>query len=312
MHQADATTRSALLIGEALIDIVERTREADSGGEPGESDGPVEFVGGSPANTAIGVARLGHRARLFTRIGRDPRGERIAALLQTESVELLPESWSPSRTSTAHARLMEDGSASYVFDLEWSLPRCTPEPVDLVHAGSIALFLEPGGSEVLRLLRESAPTRLVTVDPNIRPSLLPDRAAALRRFEDAAAVADLVKLSDEDAEWLYPGESPEAVAARVLGLGPRVAVVTMGAEGSYGASAMGSARVPAAPVTVIDTISAGDSVMACLISSLLERGVDGVASSLPEVLGRAARAAAIAVSAAGANPPRRAQLDAVG
>jgi fructokinase len=207
---------------------------------------------------------------------------------------------------------MEDGSASYVFDLEWSLPRCTPEPVDLVHAGSIALFLEPGGSEVLRLLRESAPTRLVTVDPNIRPSLLPDRAAALRRFEDAAAVADLVKLSDEDAEWLYPGESPEAVAARVLGLGPRVAVVTMGAEGSYGASAMGSARVPAAPVTVIDTISAGDSVMACLISSLLERGVDGVASSLPEVLGRAARAAAIAVSAAGANPPRRAQLDAVG
>ncbi|MFT4232436.1 MAG: carbohydrate kinase [Leucobacter sp.] len=306
MHPTDETSGSALLIGEALIDIVE---QPGAGAEPGSLE---EFVGGSPANTAIGVARLGHTARLLTRIGRDARGERIAALLEAEAVELLPESWSADRTSTAHARLAADGSASYAFDIEWALPPCDPGRADLVHAGSIALFLEPGGAEALRLLRELSPTRLVTVDPNIRPSLLPDRAAALERFERAAAVADLVKLSDEDAEWLYPGERPEAVAQRVLGLGPRVIAVTMGAEGSYGVSARGSARVPAAPVEVVDTISAGDSYMASLISSLLERGIDAVAESLPEVLGRAARAAAIAVSAAGANPPRRAQLDAAG
>ncbi|MBK0417537.1 carbohydrate kinase [Leucobacter sp. CSA1] len=274
------------------------------------SDGETrEFIGGSPANAAVGVARLGHSARLLTRLGRDPRGERIAAHLEGEAVELLPESWREEPTSTAQAIIAADGSATYHFDISWEVPSVAVDDVDLVHAGSIALFLEPGGSDVLRLLREFAPRAIVTVDPNIRPSLLPDHAVALRRFEDAAAVADLVKLSDEDAEWLYPGTTPEAAAERIRALGPAIVVVTLGAEGALALNAAGRARIPAHPVDVVDTISAGDSVMASLISSLLERGVELSQAELATVLDRAARAAAIAVSVAGANPPLRAQLE---
>ncbi|MFV0432786.1 MAG: carbohydrate kinase family protein [Leucobacter sp.] len=298
---ADATSRvsagAALLIGEALIDIVE---------ESGTSE---EFVGGSPTNTAIGVARQGHTARLLTRLGRDPRGQRIAALLSAESVELLDESWTSAPTSTAHARIEADGSARYTFDLDWSLPAVSPERVDLVHAGSIGLFLEPGGSDVLRLLRELSASSLVTLDPNVRASLLPDHAVAVRRFEDAAAVADLVKLSDEDAEWLYPKQTTETILEHILALGPRVVVMTLGPAGSCAMSGASEARVAAMPVSVVDTISAGDSFMACLISCLLEQGVDGVAEALEETLRRAACASAIAVSVAGANPPLRRDLD---
>ncbi|KIP52712.1 hypothetical protein SD72_08055 [Leucobacter komagatae] len=287
-----------MLIGEALVDIID-----DAGIRR-------EYVGGSPTNTAIGVARLGLRAELLTSVGRDDRGERIAALLAAESVELLPASWHAGATSTALATIASDGSASYSFDIAWTLPAAETRAVDLVHAGSIGLFLEPGGTEVLRVLRERAADCLITLDPNIRPSLLGDRDAALGRFVEAAKVADLVKLSDEDAAWLYPGCAPEQAASSIRELGPRIVVVTLGGEGALAVSASGMTRISAVPVVVADTISAGDSFMACLIASLLELSLAGVELELEAVLSRAAHAAAIAVSAAGANPPSRAALDA--
>lgn len=293
------SAKSVLVVGEALIDIVE------------EGESVQEFVGGSPANTAIGVARQGHRARLFTRIGQDERGERIANHLANEAVELLADSWSSAPTSVAHVRIEADGSARYAFELDWCLPRVSLAPVNLVHVGSIGLYLQPGNGEVLRLLRERGEHCLVTLDPNIRPSLLLDREAAVHTFESAAAEADLVKLSDEDAEWLYPDLDVAGVLLRVRELGARIAVVTLGAEGSCALSAHGPARVAAVPGPLVDTISAGDSFMASLISCLLERGVEASAVELEAVLLRASCASAIAVSVAGANPPLRSELDAL-
>lgn len=285
----------ALVIGEALIDIVTGARPHG------------EYIGGSPANVAVGVARLGHAVDLLTCLGRDARGERISAHFADEAVRLLPESWSAESTSTAVADIADDGSAQYTFDLHWSIPAFTPPPADLVHTGSIGLFADPGGREVLRQLRESS-SSLITLDPNVRPDLVGEHAAALARFEEAVGLCDLVKLSDEDAAWLYPGADPHDVAAHIAALGPRLVAITLGADGALGWSAEATVRVPAVVVEVADTISAGDSFMASLIADLLDRGLDAVEGSWREVLTRAACAAAIAVSWPGAHPPTRAEL----
>ncbi|MGO1538420.1 MAG: carbohydrate kinase family protein [Leucobacter sp.] len=303
MNQTASPSHAALIIGEALFDIIEH--ETSVGGDA-EAE---EHIGGSPANVAVGTSRLGHTTRLLTWIGRDDRGEQLATHFQSEGVELLSESWGAARTPTALAHIAPDGAATYTFDIDWQINAFDAGDVALVHAGSIALYLEPGGTEVLRALREHSDNALITLDPNIRPTLLPDGPAALRRFEDCAAAADLVKLSDEDAAWLYPDLTPEAAATHVRSLGPTVVVVTLGADGALATNPAGTVRVSAKPVTVVDTISAGDSFMASLISSLLERGIDLEIEELENVLDRAARAAAIAVSVAGANPPYRSDLE---
>lgn len=301
VRQTGGMDADVLVIGEALIDIV----EAD-GGER-------ELVGGSPANVAVGLARQGHAVRLLTRLGRDDRGERIAAQI-TESGAVVDEaSWTDAATSTARARLRPDGSAAYEFAIEWAVPAVTPETARIVHTGSIALFLEPGGSAVLEVLRRAADrgAALVTLDPNIRPALVGAHEVALARFAQAAASADLVKLSDEDAAWLYPGLDAEAVLRQVVAYGPRLAVMTRGGEGALGLGPGGVTAVDALPVTVADTIGAGDAYMASLVSSALDDpAIFEDADAFAAALRRAAVTAGITVSRSGANPPTRAEVDA--
>lgn len=298
---------TALVIGEAIVDIVERAGEA-----------PEEHLGGSPANVAVGLARLGHPTTLLTRLGDDERGRRFAARLAEEGVVLAAGSRGAGPTPTARARIARGGQADYVFDIDWRLPADAAQalggaaPPALVHAGSIALVHEPGGTRTLELLRRAPESAIITVDPNIRPALLGDRAAVLARFVDAVDRAHLLKLSDEDAEWLAPGADPEQYARELLARHDRlrIVVVTRGAAGAIAVDARGRRiAVPAAPARVVDTISAGDSFMAALASSLLDHGLAGVERDIEAVLRRAARAAAHAVSAAGAHPPRRAELD---
>lgn len=291
--------RDALVIGEALIDVVEHE---------GSAAGAVEHVGGSPGNVAVGLARLGHPVTLATHLGLDARGKRIRDALVHEGVRFSDASFRALRTSTARAVINVSGAARYDFDIDWQFEPPTMAPT-LVHSGSIALFLEPGGASVAQYLAQLPPEVLVTIDPNVRPDLMPDHAEALARFASVTARANLVKLSDEDAQWLFPGLSPDRAAVRVLELGAPIVVVTLGAEGALAMTRHETLRVPSEPVRVVDTISAGDSFMAALISSFLSWGADGVARRLGTVLERAARAAAIAVSQAGANPPNRAQLD---
>ncbi len=292
----------ALVIGEALIDIVEGDGDA----------GDRELVGGSPANVAVGLARQDHDVRLLTRLGRDDRGTRIAAQVEASGARVAPESWTDAATSTARARLRADGSAEYEFAIDWKVPVAEVDEVRVVHTGSIALFLEPGGTAVLETLRAAASTgALVSIDPNIRPALVGDHDGALARFATAAASADLVKLSDEDAEWLYPGRDAVEVLETIAGYGPRLVVITRGGEGAIGRGPGGIAQARPLAVTVADTIGAGDAYMASLISSALDDAtIFEDQAAFAAALRRAAVMAGITVSRAGANPPTRAEVDA--
>ncbi len=287
------------MIGEALIDIVER---------PGSAQ---EFVGGGPANTAIGLARLGVPVSLLTCLGDDDRGRRIADALADERVGLHPASAPVPRTSTARASIDARGSAEYSFDIHWRVPDVDIAPPRIVHAGSIGLFLEPGATALAAILRRQSGRSTITIDPNIRPSLLPEHPLALRRFEEAAALADLVKLSDEDAAWLYPSLGPEAAVERICSLGPGSCILTRGSDGVYARHRERTFELAAYRVTVADTISAGDSFMASVIAGLVAAHADPTPAEFLELLDSAARAAAFAVSVSGAAPPTPEQVAAV-
>lgn len=300
-----------LVVGESLIDVVERAGH-DS----------VEYVGGSPANVAVGLARLGHPVQLATWFGPDVRGERIRAHLEQDAVAVVPGSDAAKRTSTALARLDESGAADYVFDITCDLPDLADvghPPV--VHVGSISAVLEPAAGKTTRLLDTAAATATITYDPNARPAIMGTAGEARERVEALVARSDVVKVSDEDIAWLAPGEPVAAVARTWLALGAAVVVVTRGGSGSEGYARDGLAvTVPAPRTTVVDTVGAGDSFMAGVIDGLARAGLVGAARrdqlrgiderTLREVLERAGAIAAITVSRAGANPPTAAELPA--
>lgn len=289
-----------VVVGEALVDVVVSPR------------GSVEHPGGSPANVAYGLGRLGAATALLTSIGDDYHGAAIEQHLRSAGVALLPGSKGPGRTATATATLASDGSAHYDFDIRWDLPRIAPATLPKVlHTGSIATFLAPGAAAVRELLEQSHQRCMVTYDPNIRPALLGSHFEARTTFEELVPFTEVVKLSDEDAQWLYPRLTLEDVAQRILGLGPGLVALTRGAEGSLLTTAGARVAVPPVTADVVDTIGAGDSYMSALIYGLLMRGADGLAPSVLESLGRlASRAATITVSRPGANPPTSEELQA--
>jgi len=297
-----------LVVGEALVDIVLR------GGVPAG-----EHPGGSPANVALGLGRLGRRVSLLSRLGDDDRGERVQAHLAASGVDLAPGTLAPGRTSTATARLDERGIASYDFELDWRLP----DAVDLVpalalHTGSIAAFLAPGGEAVLELVHRARGRLTVSYDPNARPILMGDAGPARQRVERFVAAADVVKVSDEDLTWLTPGADPADVARDWLGLGPALVVVTRGGEGATGVCAAGRVDVDAPQIQVVDTVGAGDAFMAGLLDGLARAGLLGADRSqalraisqdaLAVAARRATRVAATTCTRPGADPPTRAEL----
>jgi len=292
------TAPSIFVIGEALIDAVE------SGGTV------VEHVGGSPANVAIGAARQGLAVHLLTAFGEDARGRAIRSLMDAASVTLAPTSGRLERTSVATATLQPDGSAVYDFDIHWEIESWTPPAAPtVVHTGSIAAFLAPGADTVAELLRSSQGASVITFDPNIRPALVRDHAAALARVEATAALADVVKLSDEDAEWLYPGASAEDVLDRLESFGCALVAMTRGSEGAIVQAHGERFAIPAVAVTVADTIGAGDSFMACLVSDIAKQGLAAVVADPVRFGTRAATSAAIVVSRVGADMATADEVD---
>ncbi|MBT2586373.1 carbohydrate kinase [Arthrobacter sp. ISL-95] len=289
-----------MVVGEALIDVV------TSGNHR------VEHPGGSPANVAYGLARLGVTTGLLTAMAPDAWGRRIEEHLSGAGVVLLPGSKRLARTASATATVAADGSAHYDFDISWDLAPQTPALFPkILHTGSIATFLAPGAGAVRSLLEQAHRHCVITYDPNIRPALLGSHAEARAIFEDLVRFTDVVKLSDEDAQWLYPGNSVDETAARILGLGTSLTVITRGAEGSYLSTPGFDVTVPAVKTKVADTIGAGDSFMSALIHGLLNRDTEGFAPAVLEQLGRAAAAAAaITVQRPGANPPSLEELTA--
>lgn len=305
------------VIGEGLVDVVQR------------ASGIEAHVGGSPLNVAVGLARLDHPVQFIGRYGRDAYGDSVAAHLRSSSV-MLPLGADDLPTSVATALVDDDGAATYTFDLTWELPGL-PERLafmlqgtTLLHTGSIATMLAPGAKEVLAAVEYAHPRATISFDPNCRPSITTDVDYARRQAEKFVTLSDVVKASDEDLEWLYPGQNPLESARRWLKLGgsegPALVVVTRGAAGPWGTTAAGETHAVAPRVQVADTVGAGDSFMAALLSGLVDRGLDGAqnrkdlrempAETLAELLAHAARAAAVTVSRPGANPPTRGEMNA--
>ncbi|MFS0897152.1 carbohydrate kinase family protein [Mycolicibacterium litorale] len=300
----------ALVIGEALIDIVERGGEVTG-----------EHVGGSPLNVAVGLARLGRGVDFLTHIGDDERGRRIVEHLHASGVQLVAGSTSAARTPTARAMLDDAGSARYEFDIEWELSG-TPEasPPLVAHTGSIATVLEPGCLATAALLDAYQVSATVTFDPNIRTALIADADAARNRIDRLVERADVIKASDEDLRWIDPNRTPKQIARSWLELGPSIVAVTEGDQGAFAVCAAGSARVAAVPVEVVDTVGAGDAFMAGLIDALWDHGLLGAENrqhlrhirldALHAVLQTAALSSALTVTRAGADLPDRATRDA--
>jgi fructokinase len=297
-----------LVVGETLVDIVRRMDGSSA-----------EYPGGSPANVALGLARLGWPARLLTRIGDDERGEAVRSHLEASGVRLEPGSVVAGKTSTATALIDATGVATYDFVLDWDLPGSVNlTSVTALHTGSIAAFLPPGGDAVVQLLDRAASQVTITYDPNPRPRLMGPPAAALARVEKIVALSDVVKVSDEDLAWLTPGQDPAVVAQSWLERGPSLVVVTRGGAGALAATRWGQVAVSAPAVRVVDTVGAGDSFMSGLIDYLATAGLlgadrraalrDAPPDAVRAMLAHAVRSAAITCSRAGANPPARAEL----
>ncbi len=294
-----------LVIGESLIDIV----------------GSDEHVGGSPLNVAVGLGRLGRDVDFLTNIGDDEFGRRIGDYVKAAGVRLVPGSTSAARTPTAVATIAEDGSAAYTFDLEWRLSG-TPEvaPPLFVHTGSIAAVQEPGCLAVAALLDAYRVSATVTLDPNVRPSLIANRDLARQRIEHLVERSDIVKVSEEDLRWLDPEHEPERTARTWLASGPALVAVTCGERGALAFCAAGEARVAARAVRVVDTIGAGDAFMVGLLDALWEQGLLGAdrraalgdigLDGLTAALEAAALLSALTVARAGADLPDRAALQA--
>jgi fructokinase len=301
-------TQRALVIGEALIDIVER-------------EGHVlgEHVGGSPLNVAVGLGRLDRGVDFLTHIADDERGRRIVDYVQASGVELVRGSISAARTPTAAASIDENGAATYTFDIEWQLSG-TPEvaPPLVAHTGSIAGFLDPGCLATAALLDAYRLAATITFDPNVRPALISDREQAIGRIDRLLEKADVVKASDEDLQWIDPTRTPEQIATAWQALGPSIVAVTMGGQGAFAICAAGTVHVEARQVDVIDTVGAGDSFMTGLIDALWSLNLLGGdrradlaridVDTLDGVLRAATLASAVTVARAGADLPDRAAL----
>lgn len=293
-----------------------------------EADGGLAFdarMGGSPFNVAIGLARLGQDAALFTKLSTDRLGERLHAALRREGVSDRALGRTDRLTTISLVDVGPDGSPTYTFYGEGAADRFV-EASDLptfdagvwgLHAGSFSIVAEPVGTTLLSLLKREAGQRLITFDPNVRLSVEPDPARWCARAEAFVAFSDLVKVSAEDLDLLYPGAATSEVARRWREAGAALTIVTRGGDGAEAHGGFGQAAVPGMAVTVADTVGAGDSFMAALICALAEQGfvtrerLEALQrADVADLLAFAGRAAAITCTRRGADLPRRNALGA--
>ena len=301
-----------LCCGEALIDMVAAP----------SLDGPDGFVphsGGAVFNTAIALGRLGARAGMLTGLSRDMFGDQLADALKASDVDTTHIIRSDRPSTLAFVKL-EDGQASYSFFDENSAGRmiraedmpALPSDITALFFGGISLASDPSASAYAALLERQGGPRAVMIDPNIRPLFITDADGYRRRMAAMISQADIVKVSDEDLNWLNPAPLTQAEKiSAMLDTGPSVVIVTQGAAGAIATLADGtSITVPAVKTHVVDTIGAGDTFNAGFLAKLSELDLltpEALGTLDPDALRDAmtygARVAAITVSRAGANPP---------
>jgi fructokinase len=313
------TQPTVAVIGEALMDVV------DSG------DGATftAHVGGSPLNVATGLARLEQPTAFLGRFSRDGFGRILRSYAERSGLDLgaAPDADEPS--TIAVVRLDGRGVASYDFTVDgtadwgWTPAELDqlPPSVRILHLGSLTSWMPPGYAvvgEFVDGLRAQGDL-LISYDPNVRPGLLVEPVRARPLIEARVAAAHVVKASSEDLDWLYPGVDHARVAVEWLGLGARLVLVTRGGDGTTAYRAQGDpVSRPALPIELVDTVGAGDAFTSGLLDGLIRAGVhspgdldgiddDGIGGLLEE----AAVVAGITCSRAGANPPTRAEVEAV-
>jgi len=296
--------------GEALIDFLPRkTVEGAQSFQP--------FVGGSVLNVAVALGRLGIPAGFICGLSDDFFGTMIIDALHASKVDTSLSIVSGRPTTLAFVKL-NDGNAEYAFFDEGSAMRMlaesdlppVPKTVTALHFGSISLTAEPCGSTYETLMRNESPDRLISLDPNIRPSLIKNRDGYLARLGRMVEMSDIVKLSREDMEWIAPGSSFEALAEDWLERGASLVILTQGADGARAIGKRRSVFVRSVEVEVSDTIGAGDTFSAGVLARLQtsgrldKRAVQSLSESeLADVLTYAAKAASITASRPGADPP---------
>ncbi|BEH01872.1 5-dehydro-2-deoxygluconokinase [bioreactor metagenome] len=308
------TEAPVLCLGEALVDIIIRDDQILS-----------EHVGGSPLNVACGITQLGHPALIASWWGDDERGRAIEAHATKHTVGIVPGSDKADRTAIANAHLDAQGRATYDFELVWDVPELPPAAsLAHLHTGSFAATLEPGAAKVLAAVKRMAINGTVSYDPNVRPALMESPEKVLGRVEDIVALSDVVKASDEDVAWLYGDTPVEEVMRRWIKMGPGLVIVTRGPWGAYALLSGDRDMMVVDPlnVEVADTVGAGDSFMAGLLSGLLDADLLGSPlakaqlrsadwSQVRTALHRAVITSGLTVSRSGAYAPRRDEVQRV-
>ena len=299
-----------LCCGEALIDMLPRTTTL------GE-DAYAPYAGGAIFNTAIALGRLGVPTGFFTGLSDDMMGDILRKTLGESGVDYSYCATLSRPTTVAFVKLV-DGHATYAFYDEGTAGRMITEAelpalggdCEAIHFGAISLIPEPCGSTYEALLKREHDKRVISLDPNIRPGFIKDKDAHMGRIRRMAAMSDIVKFSDEDLAWFGLEGDEDALARHWLHHGAKLVVVTRGAEGAVGYTANHKVTVPSERVTVVDTVGAGDTFDAGVLASLKMQNLltkQQVAKlsedQIAKVLALGAKAAAVTVSRAGANPP---------
>jgi len=301
-----------LCCGEALIDMIP-TATIDG------RQGFVPHAGGAIFNTAVALGRLGAEVGMLSGLSSDMFGKQLIDGLEHSHVDVSHIILSDRPTTLAFVQLI-DGHATYSFYDENSAGRMLnvedmpplAQGVTALYFGGISLACEPGAAAYAELLKRAGEGRAVMLDPNIRPSFIRDIESYRRRLNQMLAQTDIVKVSDEDLNWLMPdATSLRDKVARLQELGPSVVILTRGGEGATGYLADGAeVHAPAVRAKIVDTVGAGDTFNAGVMAKLSELGhlhPAGVAQlsaeTLTEALAHGARVAAVTVSRAGANPP---------
>jgi fructokinase len=305
--------------GEALIDLLPVAVEGAPAYRP--------FPGGSPFNVAIGLGRLGAPAGFLSRISTDFFGDLLLRTLSENRVDTRYVKRAADPSMLAFVSHKPEGEPQYAFFAngaadrgitEHDLPASLGDDVTCLHLGlgAISTQAEPAATTFEALLKRESKRRVLAIDPNVRPNLVKDRAGARARLESWVALCDIVKVSRADFEWLYPDRSIADSAAAWRDLGPKLVVMTLGADGAMALLDGSKVAVPGRKIGVVDTVGAGDSFHSALLAGLNEHGLltlDGIkkidVGVLKILLDRAVAAAAITCSRAGANPPTKRELE---
>ena len=293
--------------GEVLIDLISHANTSQ----------PI--VGGGPANTAKALARVGVDTQFIDGISTDNYGLMIKDELLTSGIKLDYVKYSDKPTCLAKVSLDKKGSASYEFVIEGTatfdfsqqwLPNPAQLKPSLLYTGTLATIIEPGASELFTWAQSVAKSAPIVFDPNIRAAVMDDHKIYLSQVERWVAISSAVKVSQEDLSWLYPSLDIDQIVNNWLTLGALLVVVTFGDQGLAAYRLGEKIKVDAIKVKVVDSVGAGDTVGAILVEAIVKDGLASLSGRpLEMMLKRAAKAAAITVSRAGANPPTSEEIE---